>query len=276
MCNEHIRRKTSISEPNGPWSMKSEIDESARSQEVMLDKNDTCEGISVEYCFLDAIPSLFQKVERDESKRINKEKESESAKERHDKSSYSLELKLDSLLRCYYSCVANIDSFVLGVENKEELKQGVLENKGKSLEKEPLNLQEETTMSFSLNPSPLYYEYSFKELKLLLESHSFNLLNDDLVIESMIASVLYSCASMWSKGEFLEKAVFEEVYRKFCDLENFVNTFPCLKYEVVKSLKHEEYSSLPLEFFWKMCFSCPCLWRRVCPNFKSKSLTSRI
>ncbi|KAI5664090.1 hypothetical protein M9H77_23413 [Catharanthus roseus] len=63
--------------------------ESARSQEVMLDKNDTCEGteshdriegveesegISIEHCFLDAIPSLFQKIERDESEIWKKEK----------------------------------------------------------------------------------------------------------------------------------------------------------------------------------------------------------
>ncbi|KAI5653960.1 hypothetical protein M9H77_31147 [Catharanthus roseus] len=85
MSNEHIGKKTSIGEPSGPWSKKSEIEESARSQEVMLHKNDICEGkesherierveesegISVEYYFLDAIPSLFEKNFQDKRKRI--------------------------------------------------------------------------------------------------------------------------------------------------------------------------------------------------------------
>ncbi|KAI5650247.1 hypothetical protein M9H77_36252 [Catharanthus roseus] len=64
MSNEHIGKKNSIGEPSGPWSKKSKNKESTRSQEVMLDKNDRCEGkerrISVEHCFLDAIPSLFE------------------------------------------------------------------------------------------------------------------------------------------------------------------------------------------------------------------------
>ncbi|KAI5676003.1 hypothetical protein M9H77_06953 [Catharanthus roseus] len=58
-----------------------------------------------------------------------------------------------------------------GVENKEERTPRV-ESKGKILEKELLDLQEETTMSFSLYLSPLYYNILFKELKLLLGSHS--------------------------------------------------------------------------------------------------------
>ncbi|KAI5650490.1 hypothetical protein M9H77_36495 [Catharanthus roseus] len=132
----------------------------------------------------------------------------------------------DSRMNDYYSYVTNVNSFVLGVENKEEHILGVFENKGKSLENGHHILQEETTMSFSLNPSILYYEFSFKELNLLLESHSFHeqlvgieinyelfcynieLLNDDLVIESMIPSVLYYCAFMCSKGGiFLESLV---------------------------------------------------------------------
>ncbi|KAI5652463.1 hypothetical protein M9H77_29650 [Catharanthus roseus] len=59
----------------------------------------------------------------------------------------------DSRMNDYNSYVDNVDSFVIGVENKEEHMLGVFENKGKSLEKELFNLQEETTMSFSLNPS---------------------------------------------------------------------------------------------------------------------------
>ncbi|KAI5682612.1 hypothetical protein M9H77_03840 [Catharanthus roseus] len=62
----------------------------------MLDKNDTCEGkesherrerveesdgISVEHCFLDAIPSLFEKVERDESE-ISKERKEGTTRKR--------------------------------------------------------------------------------------------------------------------------------------------------------------------------------------------------
>ncbi|KAI5668378.1 hypothetical protein M9H77_18231 [Catharanthus roseus] len=89
------------------------------------------------------------------------------------------------------------------VGNKEECMLGVLENNGKGLEKEPLNLQEETIMSFSLNPSPLYYEFSFKELNLNL---------------------------LWF---WKVKKKWGEVCRKFCDLENFVTTFPRLKCKVV-------------------------------------------
>ncbi|KAI5664195.1 hypothetical protein M9H77_23518 [Catharanthus roseus] len=226
MSNKHIGKKISIGEPSGPWSKKSEIEESARTQEVMLDKNDTCEGkeshermerveesegISVEHYFLDAIPSLLEKVERDESEileerkegtmkekeslfkeneRINEENGSESAKERHDKSSYSLELKLDSLLKFSRKEEENWGE---GVENKEERMLG--------------------------------------ESIMVLESEN-----------------------KW--GEFLEKAVFDEVCRKFFDLENFVTTFPRLKCEVEKPLKHGEYSSLSLKFFWKMYFNC--------------------
>ncbi|KAI5673462.1 hypothetical protein M9H77_13826 [Catharanthus roseus] len=468
MSNEHIGKKTSIGEPSYPWSKKSETEESARSQEVMLDKNDACEAKESH----ERIGRVEKKVERDESEiseerkegtmqekeslfeedeRINEEEESEKeenwmeASSNHKETSISFssnslplsieisfkELKLflnahvfhedvfgklfkdslsnrpsylivcilkssqsytfleyplmlgdatrdhscdnslyDSRMNHYYSYVANVDSFVLGVENKEELKLGVLENKGKSLEKELLNLKEETTMSFSLNPSPLYYEFSFKELNLLLESPSFH---GGIFLESLVESCsakrvswfncslcddlhdkyvekfVEDCSDMSSFldtfvrhheaftlvnqlllhvnehfefpcnrheffmddeslktllninncgfqffhlyfkkfivvlesennwGEFLEKAVFEEVCRKFCDLENFVNTFPHLKCEVVKSLKHEEYSSLPLEFFWKMCFSFSLPFRRrVCPNFKNNSSTPRI
>ncbi|KAI5653010.1 hypothetical protein M9H77_30197 [Catharanthus roseus] len=104
--------------------------------------------------------SLFEEHER-----MNEEKGSESAKQRHDKNSYSLKLKLDSflnkeiflLMNDYYSYVANVDYFVRGAENKEERMLGIFENIEKSLEKELLNLQEETTINFSLNPSPLYY-----------------------------------------------------------------------------------------------------------------------
>ncbi|KAI5682208.1 hypothetical protein M9H77_03436 [Catharanthus roseus] len=49
MSNEHIGKKTSIGEPSGPWSKKSKIEESARSQEVMLDKI----HISQSYTFLE-------------------------------------------------------------------------------------------------------------------------------------------------------------------------------------------------------------------------------
>ncbi|KAI5653175.1 hypothetical protein M9H77_30362 [Catharanthus roseus] len=117
MSNENIGKKTSIGEPSGPWSKKSEKEESARSQEI--------------------------------------HERSERVQER--------------------------------VENKEERKLGVLKNKRKSLEKELLNLQEETTMRFYLNPSLLYYEFSFKELNLLLESHSFHG-KDGIFLEFLVQS----------------------------------------------------------------------------------------
>ncbi|KAI5676579.1 hypothetical protein M9H77_07529 [Catharanthus roseus] len=202
--NEHIGKKTSISEPSDPWSKKSEIEESARSLEVMLDKNDTCEGkesherierveesegISGEHCFLDAIPSLFEKVERDESEiqeerkdgtikekeslfeeneRINEEKESGSAKERHGKSSYSLELKLDSLLSEEICLLFNqfnpfltlISSYVQNFQDKRKRIGGKLHDNHK-----------ETLISFYSNSLPLSIEFSFKELKLFLNAH---------------------------------------------------------------------------------------------------------
>ncbi|KAI5681478.1 hypothetical protein M9H77_02706 [Catharanthus roseus] len=124
----------------------------------------------------------------------------------------------DSRMNDYCSYVANVDSFVLGVENKEEHMLGVLENKGKSLKKGLLNLQEEPTMSFSLNPSPLYCEFSFKELNLLSESHSFHHLPfkeffEKVVFEEWLANKLHalvflSCLILEYFGHFHSIASF--------------------------------------------------------------------
>ncbi|KAI5673890.1 hypothetical protein M9H77_14254 [Catharanthus roseus] len=116
----------------------------------------------------------------------------------------------NSRMNDYYSYVANVDSFVLGVENKVEHILGVLDNKGNNLEKELFNLQEETTMSFYLNPSPLYYEFPFKELNFLLESLSFHNLCVLLLHLAFSGNLFYHLPST----EFLEKAVFEEVSNK--------------------------------------------------------------
>ncbi|KAI5664388.1 hypothetical protein M9H77_23711 [Catharanthus roseus] len=96
----------------------------------------------------------------------------------------------DSRVNGYHSNGTNLNSVMLGVESK-----------GKSLEKELFNLQEETTMSFSLNPSPLYYEISYKELR---------------------------SPSCFGKVKTKGKGC-----RRFCELENFVTTFPRFKCDVV-------------------------------------------
>lgn len=57
----------------------------------------------------------------------------------------------------------------------------------------------------------------------------------------------------------MKKTIFEEGFRKFCDLQNFVTTFPHFKCEVLKWLQNEEYSPLSWGFFWKSSFKCPCL-----------------
>ncbi|KAI5675927.1 hypothetical protein M9H77_06877 [Catharanthus roseus] len=178
ISNERIGKTNYTGEPSGSWSKKSENKESTRSQELKLDNNDTCEGkesherrekveererISVEHSFLDAIPFLFEKVERDESEiseerkegtmkeqkcffeeheRINEEKGSESVKERHHKSSYSLELKLESFL------------------NKRKRIRGKLHHN-----------HQETSISFLSDSLPLSIEFSLKELKLFLNAH---------------------------------------------------------------------------------------------------------
>ncbi|KAI5681515.1 hypothetical protein M9H77_02743 [Catharanthus roseus] len=303
----HIGKKTSIGEPRGPWSKKRKNEESTRSQEVMLEKNDTCEGkeiherrekveererISVEHCFLDAIPSLFEKNfkirgRESEGSFIRNTKRSISfssnslplsiefsfkelrlflnAHVSHEdvfgklfkdslsyqpsylifcilKSSQSytfLEYLLmlgdathdtscdnplyDSRMNDYYSYVANVDSFVLGVENKEERILGVLESNKKSLEKEIL--KEETTMSFSLNPSPLYSEFFFKELNLSLESHSFH----------YVEKFDEDCSDMLS---FLDTFVrHHEAFTLVNQLLLHVNEhfeFPCNRHEFLK------------------------------------------
>ncbi|KAI5649965.1 hypothetical protein M9H77_35970 [Catharanthus roseus] len=199
-----IGKKTSIGKPSGPWSKKSKNEEIARSQEVMLDKNDTCEGkksherrkrvedrerINVQHCFLDAIPFLFEKVERDESEileerkegtmkekeslfdeheRTNKEKGIESAKERHDKSSYSLELKLDSLLTEEICLLSNqINPFLALISS---YMHNFLD-KMKRIGGKHHHNHKETSISFSSSPLPLSIEFSFKELKLFLNAH---------------------------------------------------------------------------------------------------------
>ncbi|KAI5652841.1 hypothetical protein M9H77_30028 [Catharanthus roseus] len=107
----------------------------------------------------------------------------------------------------------------------------------------------ETSISFSSNSSPLSIEFSCKELK--MNDYYSNVANVDSYMlgiedkeECMLGESIVVLESENNWEEFLEKAVFEEVCRKFCDLGNFVNTFPRLKCEVVKPLKHEEYSSL--------------------------------
>ncbi|KAI5681195.1 hypothetical protein M9H77_02422 [Catharanthus roseus] len=206
-------------EASGPWSKKSKIEESAKSQEVMLEKNDTCEGkesherieiveenkginnfksprkrigrkfhhnhkeisisfssnflpLSIEFSFNELMLFLNAHLSHEDV----------LGKLFHDSLSYhpsyliiyvlkssqsytfleypcmlgdatrdhSCDNSLyDSRMKDYYSYVANVESFVLGVENKEERMLGVFGNKGKSLEKELNNLQEEITMSFS-------------------------------------------------------------------------------------------------------------------------------
>ncbi|KAI5672133.1 hypothetical protein M9H77_12497 [Catharanthus roseus] len=124
MSNEDIGKKTSLGEPSGPWSKKSENKEGARSQEVMIDKNGTCDGkesherrekvkeSELSILHFSCIPLMLGDATRD----------------------YSCDNSIcDSRMNDYYSCVANVDSFVLGVENKEEHMLGVLENKKKEL-----------------------------------------------------------------------------------------------------------------------------------------------
>ncbi|KAI5681819.1 hypothetical protein M9H77_03047 [Catharanthus roseus] len=200
MSNEHIGKKTSIGEPRGPWRKKSKNEEIKRSQEVMLDKNDTCE---------------WKKVMKDENEW---KKERELSFQYYPFLEYPLMLGdatgdnscdntlYDSRMNDYYSYVANVDSFVLGVENKEERILGVLENKGKSLRKKLLNLQEETTMSFSLDPSPLYYDFSFKDLNLLLESYSFHMSICGNACESIVVLESEDC---WG-GSFKVSKIFHE------------------------------------------------------------------
>ncbi|KAI5650405.1 hypothetical protein M9H77_36410 [Catharanthus roseus] len=172
MSNEHIGKKISIGEPSGPWSKKRKIEESARSQEIFLNAH-----VSHEVVFGKLLKGSLCYHPSYIIVCILKSSQGSTFLE------YLLVLGddhscgnslYDSRMNDYYSYLGNVDSFVLEVENKEQRMLRVFENKGKSLEKEPLNLQEETTMRFSLNPSPLYYEFSFKEINLLLESLSFH------------------------------------------------------------------------------------------------------
>ncbi|KAI5658127.1 hypothetical protein M9H77_26920 [Catharanthus roseus] len=143
----------------------------------------------------------------------------------------------DSMMNDYYSYVANADSFVLGDENKEEHMLGVFGNKGKSLEKELHQSTRRNINGFSLNLSPLYYEFSFKELNLLLESHSFH--ESIMVLES---------ENKW-RGNFkvlkvhlcgLSKTTFEK------------RAFKLNLKELIE--KHLDYITSFIEILWKDVF----------------------
>ncbi|KAI5650246.1 hypothetical protein M9H77_36251 [Catharanthus roseus] len=167
--------------------------------------------------------SLFEEHER-----INEEKGSESAKERHDKSAYSFELKLDSFLSEEICLLSNqINPFLVLIFSYEQNFQDRRKGIGGKLH----HNHKETSISFSSNSLPLSIKFSFKELKMNdycsyvanvdsfvlgfenkeeimlavqvagietkyeLLCYNFELLNDDLVVESMI---LVSPSLFWN------------------------------------------------------------------------------
>ncbi|KAI5653488.1 hypothetical protein M9H77_30675 [Catharanthus roseus] len=162
VSNEDLGKKTSIGEPSGPWSKKSENEESARSQEVMLDKNDICERKESHERRERVEESEGFSNFQDKRKRIGGKLHHNHKETSISFSSDSLPLSLefsfeeyklflnphssqsytflkyplmlgdatrdhscdsslyDSRIKDYYSYVANVDSFILGVENKKE------------------------------------------------------------------------------------------------------------------------------------------------------------
>lgn len=71
---------------------------------------------------------------------------------------FDLLIHVSRVDECFPNC-SNIVSYVQGIEDK-----------GKSMGKALILSHEEIRTSFSLNPFPLCYEVSFKELKLFLKS----------------------------------------------------------------------------------------------------------